>query len=633
MVPLPNSLSKLRQRIGRQRLLPGITVIGLVMLARALGLFQTMELRTLDTFLRWRPAEPKDERMLIVGIDEDDIQQVGTYPIPDEDMAKLLEALLKHNPRVVGIDLYRDLAVEPGHQKLANILATQPNIIGVEKIIGDPAVSPPADLPPEQVGFGDLPLDPDGFVRRAYLGSWPAATTPDPDRLRFSLSLRLAETYLAAEGLELENGIRDDNNMRFGDTEFFNLSPRAGGYARFDNAGWQFLINPRSGRAPFDIVSMVDVIEGRVNSDLIQDRIVIIGITTLSVKDLVNSAAIKSNNPGLINGVEMHTHITSQLVSTVLDNRPMVRIWADGWEYLLIILLGSFGLWLGYIVRHPARYILFIGITVLGIASVGLVVLWLGSWWVPVVPTLIMTLAISGLGLPSFYLYDQMLRSRIDERQQIIERTYDAIHNGPLQTLATLLQQKDDLTPAISNKLETLNQEIRAIYVGLLQESLPEEHQLQLGTKRIIDLRDPIKEVLHNVYTTTLERDFPGFASLKIHINDFQPLAIKGLSSDNKRALCRFLEEALCNVGKHAISPKRLTVLCITEDNDNVIRIEDNGQNDTFAQDSRGRGTQQAERLAKRLRGTFRREVGKTGTLCELRWPISGAGRYNLVKE
>lgn len=622
MVDFLNSLSNLRQRIGRQRLLPGITVIGLVILARALGLFQTMELFTLDTFLRWRPAEPKDERILIVGINEADIQQMGTYPMSDGDMAQLLEVLLESEPRVIGIDIYRDLVIEPGHEELANLLASHSNIIGVEKVIGDDAVSPPAALPPEQVGFVDFPLDSDGFVRRGFLGSLPSLSTPDPDRFRHSLSLRLAEVYLAKDNIPLEDGIRNPDNFRFGNSELFQLENGAGGYANFDAVGLQVLINPRSGDMPFDRVSMADIMSGTVDPALIRDRIVIIGITSLSVKDLVNSAAINSSNPGLIYGVEMHTHVTSQLVSTVLDDRPMLGVWVDEWEYLWIILFGGVGIVLGRSLQRPAIYTLVVGVAALGLTGVSIALLWLGGWWIPVVPTLVV-LAINGLILPSVYFYDRTLRSRIDERQQIIERTYDAIHNGPLQTLATLLQQKDDLAPAISKKLETLDQEIRTIYVRLLQESLPEEHQLQLGTQQVIDLRNPIKEILYDVYSQTLERDFPSFDSLKVQVNDFKPLAIEGLSSDNKRAICRFLEEALCNVGKHANNPKRLTVLCITEGNYNVIRIEDNGQNPTLDQSRTGRGTQQAERLAKRLRGTFQREFSKTGTRCELRWPIS----------
>ncbi|NEQ50362.1 MAG: CHASE2 domain-containing protein [Leptolyngbya sp. SIO3F4] len=626
MVTFPNSLSNLRQRLSHQRLLPGITVIGLVILARALGLFQTIELRTLDTFLRWRPAEPTDERILIVGIDEADIQQMGTYPMPDGDMAQLLETLLDYEPRVIGIDIYRDLPNEPGHQDLNNLLASQSSIIGVEKVIGN-AVPSSAALPPENVGFVDFPLDPDGFVRRAYLGSLPSLTTPDPDRFRFSFSLKLAETYLAAENIPLENGIRNPDNFRFGDTELFSLSPRSGGYVDMDAAGLQLLVNPRSGQSPFDTVSMTDVMGGTVDADLIRDRIVIIGITSLSVKDLVNSAAVNSSNPGLVYGVQMHTHVTSQLLSTVLDGRPMLRVWDDGWEYLWIVLWGGAGIVLGRMVQRPEGYSLAVGLAGLGLTGLSFALLWLGGWWIPVVPALV-ALTVNGLILPSIYLYDHTLRSRIHERQQIIERTYDAIHNGPLQTLATLRQQKDDMKPGVSSKLATLDNEIRTIYVRLLQDSLPVEYQLQLGTQRVIDLRNPLKEILYEIYNETLERDFPGFDSLNIYVPDFQPLSIKGLSPNDKRSICRFLEEALCNVGKHATNPKRLKVSCITEDAHNVIRIEDNGQNRIeTGKDRKGRGSQQANALARRLRGEFRRDISKTGTVCELRWPIK-KGRW-----
>ena len=202
MATISKSLSKLYQRLNRQQLLPGITIIGFLILARLLGLFQGIELRTLDAFLRWRPAETTDERILIVGIDDTDIQQMDAYPMPDEDMAMLIEALSEQEPRAIGIDIYRDLPHEPGHQAFLEVLASQTNIIGVEKVIGG-AVPPPAALPPEKVGFVDFPLDTDGFVRRAYLGSLPSLTAPDPDRFRFSFGLKLAETYLAEEDISL----------------------------------------------------------------------------------------------------------------------------------------------------------------------------------------------------------------------------------------------------------------------------------------------------------------------------------------------------------------------------------------------------------------------------------------------
>ena len=186
---------------------------------------------------------------------------------------------MTYEPRVIGIDIYRDLPVEPGHQALTDLLANHSNIVGVEKVIGNVAVSPPAALSPEQVGFVDFPLDPDGFLRRTYLGSLPSLTTPDPDRFRFSFGLKLAKIYLAGENITLENGLRNPDNFRFGEVELFQLDARTGGDVDLDDAGVQRLVNPRSGEMPFDTVSMADVMSGNVNADLIRDRVVIIGIT------------------------------------------------------------------------------------------------------------------------------------------------------------------------------------------------------------------------------------------------------------------------------------------------------------------------------------------------------------------
>lgn len=613
---------KLSRVSWQSQILPGMMVIGLVILARVLGLFQELEWKTLDSFLRLRPAEPQDERLLIVGIDEADIQRAGVYPISDQDLALLLQTLAQNEPRAIGIDIYRDLPVEPGNETLANTLKSLPNVFGIEKITGG-LVSPPPALPPARIGFVDFPLDQDGFVRRAYLGAWPPINHPDNGRFRFSLVLKLAEAYLAEAGLTLENGLQNPDNMRFGDTELFQFQPNSGGYVGADATGVQIPINPRSGKLPFQRVSMTDVLEGRVEARLIRDRIILIAITSLSVKDFVNSAAVNTDNPGLFYGVEMHAHITSQILSAVLDNRPMLRVWSDGWEYLWIVLWGGVGMLLVRYIARPSWYMLSVGLVGLGLAGLSLALLWLGGWWIPVVPTLIV-FAVNGCVLPGFYLYDQMLRSCIDERQRVIEQTYDAIHNGPLQTLALLLRQKEQLDPPISARLENLNQELRAIYNRLLQESLPQEEQLQLGSQSVVDLRSPLHEVLYELYTETLRRDFPGFDSIKSKVVKFEPLQVEGLTSDDRRSLCRFLEEALCNVGKHAVGAKQITVLCLATEAENLIRVEDNCKagKDLSNQKTAGRGTQQALTLAQRLRGRFQRSSCATGTYCELRWPL-----------
>ncbi|MDB9527460.1 CHASE2 domain-containing protein [Oscillatoria sp. CS-180] len=627
-----NNSSQIWQTISRaswqRRILPGVTVIVLMLALRALGAFQELEWKALDSFLRWRPAEPTDKRLLIVGIDEQDIQAVGTYPIPDANLAALITRLKEARPYAIGIDIYRDFPVEPGHADLTEILAESSQVFGIEAILSD-TVAPPPPLPPEQVGFNDFPIDADGFVRRAYLGAFPPVGHPTADEFRVAFPLVLAEAYLAQQDLFLTNGQRNPENMQFGDTELIRFSANSGSYVGVNATGIQMLVNVRSGPSPFEQVSMTDVLSGQVDEALIRDRIVLVGVTALSVKDQINSAAANTLNPRQLYGVEMHAHITSQILSAVLDDRPLIVGWAEVWEYLWIVLWGIVGMVLIRFLTQPAWYLLSVGVIALGLVGLSLLLLWWFGWWIPVIPTLI-GFTLNGLVLPGFYLYDQTLRSRITERQRVIEETYDAIHNGPLQTLALLLRQKETLDPQVNTQLADLNKELRTVYNRLQQESLPQDDQLQLGSQQVVDLRNALHEVLYEVYVETLKRDFPGFDSLKFKVIKFEPLTETKLTPGDRRAICRLLEEMLCNIGKHAVNPKRLTIFCGTTETDNIVRVEDNGKGNpdnlplpqSTASATGGRGTQQAQDLAHRLGGTFQRSFEKNGTHCELRWPL-----------
>ncbi|MGL4378318.1 MAG: CHASE2 domain-containing protein, partial [Microcoleaceae cyanobacterium] len=65
----------------RRVLLTASGVAGAVILVRSLGLLQPWELAVYDQFIRARPTEPRDNRIVIVGIDEEDLQKFG-FPIP-----------------------------------------------------------------------------------------------------------------------------------------------------------------------------------------------------------------------------------------------------------------------------------------------------------------------------------------------------------------------------------------------------------------------------------------------------------------------------------------------------------------------------------------------------------------------
>lgn len=596
--------------------LPGAIIIGLVTAARLTGMLQWLEWKAFDQGLRLRPAEAVDERILIVGINEADIQRAGTYPIPDGTIADLLKKLQAAQPAAIGLDVVRDLPVQPGHAALVEAFQN-PRVIAVEKVL-PMTVKPPPTLPPEQIGFADALPDADGALRRSLLG-----TSDLQDDWHYSLTLRLAETYLAIKHIALENGSRDPDAMRFGAVELTRFQPNFGGYVRTDAGGIQVLLNFRSGRNPFRVVSLQAVQSGNVDPAWIRNRIVLIGITAPSVKDVVNVSAIDSNSPAQIYGVEAQAHAVSQIISAVLDQRPLLNAWADGWEYAWIVGWGILGICLGRVVRAPLWLMLGVAIACIALISISYGLLLLG-WWIPMVPALLVLL-LNGAGLTAFYRYDQDLRSRLQDRQRVIDYTFSTIHNGPLQTLAGVMRQMQSQEMSSSQilvKLQQLNRELRSVYDSVRQDALVQSHQFYLSYEHELNLEEPLHQVLHEVYSSVMERDLPCFQALKVQLVTFEALDERYLSVEQKRALCRFLEEALCNVGKHAVNATRLEVRCGCSQGRNSIQVMDNGSGSNPSLPD-GMGTQQAKRLAQQLRGRFVREKRSTGgTLCELSWSV-----------
>lgn len=610
-----------REGLRSIRLLPEMIAIAAIVLARFSGTLQFLEWSALDAGLRLRPSEPMDERIVIIGIQEEDIRKMGTYPIPDRALAQLLTTLQSYQPAVIGLDIFRDLPVEPGHVELTKVFQSNPNLIGVEKVL--PAtVNPPQGVASEQIGFADVMPDSDGKLRRSLL-----STATEQGGYRFSLSIRLAASYLKTQGLTLDNGVRDPDAMRFGTTELTRFDPNAGGYIQADAGGNQMLISFRSGRHPFRILSLQDLQSG-VDRRWLRDKIVLVGYMAPSVKDLINTAALVTDNPSLVYGVEIQAHVVSQIVSATLDGRSLLQVWSDGWEYVWIVGWGIVGIGIGRLIRSPSKSFLVLMAASAGLiaGSYGLLVL---GWWVPVVPAFLV-LMMNGAGLAAFYHYDEALRSRVKDRQIVIDQTFDAIHNGPLQRLAQLLRQlpeKDLPTPMLLGELQQLNQELRDVYEVVRREALLQDDSLYLEHDRKLDLQAPLHQVLYDVYIAVLERDFSGFKTLKLQVVKFEPLDEQFLTTEQKRGLCRFLEEALCNVGKHARGATRLDVTCSQIQQGNVIRVADNGTGwedpNAAHVPGEGIGTRQAKNLAKQLGGQFQRFAQTPkGTICELTWRV-----------
>ena len=599
-------------------LVTGLVVMGLLILLRLLGFLQPLEWGALDWFLRLRPAEPTDEKILIVGIDEADIDAIKTYPIPDAQIAALIKKLQLYRPRAIGLDIIRNLPVEPGHSQFTQVLQQYSNVFGIEKALPDDrgnTIKPPPALPPERVGFADLIYDSDKALRRALLG------TPTDAGYKFSLPMLLTERYLAAEkpSLLMENGLRDSEAIRFGSTEFTRFRSSSGGYVNADARGNQILINYRSGDKPFHVVSLNDVMENKVPPNWINDRLILIGMMAISVGDLEKTNAV--NNAGQIYGVEAHAQIASQMIHSTLSNRPWLNVWPDEWEYLWIVGWSLLGIALGRFLVSPFKILLGAGLAVSLLIGTSFGLLLLG-WWLALVP------AGLGLGFNSaiaylFYRHQQALQLRLTERQMVIDQIYTAIHNQPVQTLAGILRQVRGGQSAQQVDLERLERELRDIEEAARQAITQTEDLYFCGNIQL-SLQYPLRDLLHQVYQATLtrSRDFPIFATV-VKLPQFNDIENRRLTIQQKRGLCRFLEEALCNAGKYAEGMTRLEVSCKTVEGWTVVRVADNGVGINAQQTVDGYGTKQATRLAKQLGGKFQRSHNSPqGTVCELTYPV-----------
>jgi adenylate cyclase len=365
-------------------LLLALVVAAAVIGLRAARLLEAAELAAYDVFLRLRPATTAaDPRIVVVTVTEQDIQELGVWPLPDDVLAETLERLLRHNPRAVGLDLYRDVPVPPGTERLRRVLAGDARVIVVMKFGegGPNGVRAPAAVEdPERIGFNDIVVDPGGIVRRGLL------FLDDGTTVFSSFALRLALPLLRTQGVELTPDPHDARLLRLGRTTITPLDADAGGYVRADDRGYQFLLDFRGGDERFHSIPLTSILGDRFDPAMLDGRIVLLGTSAQSIKDsfytpLSRGREAAQDTPGVV----LHALSLSQLLRIGLDGAaPMrtVREWQE-WAWILVWAVGG-GL-LAHLVRSP--WWLPLGAATGFVALMGAdLLLFRAGWWLPVVP-------------------------------------------------------------------------------------------------------------------------------------------------------------------------------------------------------------------------------------------------------
>lgn len=448
----------------RSSIFKSCLVSSMVLALRALGLLEPFELAAYDYLLRLRPLESVDPRIVVVEIAEESTSKYG-YPLPDEVLTTAIDQIAEGSPLAVGLDLHRaqpkpaqaksaqepidqgnalltsatnnaatsqfraapTQALSEGHNRFLQQVEQTPNLFLVCSYSSpDENFQVPIQLSEQtrvkQVGFSDLPIDvpatglreslresrgdlfPKGnaglrgaWVRRQLLSYEPKfAATPSTCITPYSFSFQLAFEYLYENDIApLE--VTPDHHWKFGSVVFHSLAQRVGGYQSLETTSTQILLNYRAGQ-PAQKVSIEQLMSGSFDVDLLRDRVVLVGYNAPVSKDYFETPY------GPMPGLWVHTHMVSQLVSAVLDDRALIHTLPQWglWQWGDMLWIFSWSGLAGYVSwAMKRRSIKGLPAPSLWLLSVGLGALllygtcWLaivGGLWLPLVPSALASL-------------------------------------------------------------------------------------------------------------------------------------------------------------------------------------------------------------------------------------------------
>ena len=383
-----------------------VAITALVMGVRSGGILQPWELQAFDQTMRWRPDEGPDRRILVVTVTEADVQsqpamERGGASLSDRSLAQLLNKLEQFKPRIIGLDLYRENSVGANYPDLDRVMRHSDRFIAMCKVgEGDrnAGVGPPPEVPAERLGFNDIVRDPDGILRRQLLAMAPAS----PCWTDKSFSFQLATRYLGPEGIQPK--LTSEYNWQIGSAVFKNLEENSGGYHGIDSRGHQLLLNYRSSHLVASQVTLADVLNDKLAPDLVKDRVVLIGTSAESFLDYWPTPYSAGRWPHqLMPGVVVQAQMVSQILSAVLDRRPLLWVWPK-WSEAIWVWCWSL---VGGVLAWRFRSILHLGLAIgvaLGVLYGLCLCLLTQGGWIPLVPPALV-LVTTGVGVVAYVAF------------------------------------------------------------------------------------------------------------------------------------------------------------------------------------------------------------------------------------
>ncbi|MEG4581942.1 adenylate/guanylate cyclase domain-containing protein [Microcoleus sp. MON1_C5] len=408
-----------------------ILVTGTLLGVRQLGGLQPLELNAFDLMVQLRPDAGPDPRLLIVTITEHDINTIEKWPISDRTLAKAIAEIARLDPIAIGIDIIRRTPYEPGNAELVTQWKN-PKVIPITFIGSSESerVPPPPNIPDKRVGFNDLLVDPDRIIRRNLM------LRGDGKRTVYSLSMRLALAYFNSKKIARQK--TEKNEVQVDKTVFSKLRYDSGGYQNIDAEGYQVVLNYRSAENIANTVTLTQVLEGKVEPKLVKGKIVLVGVTALSVKDFFftpYSATASGNQP--MPGVLIHATATSQILSAALDGKGLFWYWDEWQEILWIAVWSGVG---GCLAWRLEKSLNLIAIAIAACSSLfGFTFfLFMQQGWIPLIAPALGLLITAGVGVT--YKYEQSRQQQGIVMKLLGQQTSPAIANALWKERVHLLE-------------------------------------------------------------------------------------------------------------------------------------------------------------------------------------------------
>ncbi|MCI5619978.1 MAG: CHASE2 domain-containing protein [Lachnospiraceae bacterium] len=265
----------------------------------------------------------------IIGIDDKTLQEYGRISAWGRELSGQLVEKLNENPEarpaVIGFDvIYSESSDEEGDQYFANACREAGNVVAAcsfafkeqpetdesGSVSYNPLYTDYVILPYEElqenvnIGFANTTVDRDGYVRQAMF-----EMNQDGETV-YSLAFQIYKQYQEAMGLEVEEP------DTYGKENLFYFS-----YAGV----------PES----YTMISMADVMDGKVDTRIFKDSIVLVGAYAVGMQDSFYPAITHNSS---MYGVEIHANI----IQAFMEGETKLPV--NKWLYAILtgLLCGAF---------------------------------------------------------------------------------------------------------------------------------------------------------------------------------------------------------------------------------------------------------------------------------------------------